>query len=174
LFLARIPQGYAASRPDKIGDYFRPALGWSAAKKHGGIGLIGEAGAGKSSAIACLLWTLEQPFVWWSGTEARDAAIEAATADKDREGANRRWEHAMRVPLLVVDDISQGKLTESWSSKLFDILETRLGSGLPTLWTSQIPIADIKAKIVRQNGGDVAQAEAITRRMSQHSLVLKS
>jgi DNA replication protein DnaC len=124
--------------------------------------------------MACLLFNLKTPFIWWSGTEARDAAIEAATADKDRDGANRRWEHAMRVAILVLDDISQGKMTEAWSSKLFDLLETRLGSGLPTLWTSQITLPDLRAKIVRQNGGDQAQAEAISRRLAQHSFILKA
>lgn len=174
LYAARIPKGYAGADPSKVQLWYAGALTWKAHDHHGGLGLIGPAGAGKSSALACLLWTLEQPFLWWSGTEARDAAIEAATADKDREGARRRWEHAMSIPVLALDDISQGKLTEAWSSKLFDILETRLSAGLPTLWTSQIPLAEIRAKIVRQNGSDSAQADAISRRLAQHSLVLKS
>ena len=93
-------------------------------------------------------------------------------ADRGRDAARAQWEHAMRVPLLVIDDISQGRMTEAWSAKLFDLLETRLGGGLPTLWTSQIPIFELKAKICQQNGGDIAQAEAITRRLSQHSLVV--
>ena len=80
----------------------------------------------------------------------------------------------MQVPILVLDEISQGKLTEAWSSRLFDLLETRLGAGLPTLWTSQIPLPEIRAKIVRQNGGDQAQADAISRRLAQHTLVLKA
>lgn len=174
LYVARLPKGYVDSDPERVSLWFASALAWKATTHHGGLGLIGKAGAGKSSTMACLLWTLEKPFLWWSGTEARDAAIEAATADKDREGATRRWEHAMRVPILVLDDISQGKLTEAWSSKLFDILETRLGAGLPTFWTSQLTLAEIRAKIIRQNGNDAAQAEAISRRLAQHSLVCKA
>jgi hypothetical protein len=57
---------------------------------------------------------------------------------------------------------------------VFDLLETRLGNKLPVFWTSQIPLADIRAKIIRQNNGDIAQAEAISRRLAQHSLILKS
>lgn len=174
LYVARLPKGYLSSSPDRIASVFARAMTWKPSTNHGGLGLIGGSGAGKSSAIACLLFTLEMPFVWWSGTEARDAAIEAATSDKDRDGANRRWEHAMRVPLLVLDDISQGKMTEAWSSKLFDLLETRLGSGLPTLWTSQVSLPDLRAKIVRQNGGDHPQADAISRRLAQHSLTLRA
>lgn len=174
LYLSKLPKGYLGSKPEKVPSCYARALQWESASNHGGLGLIGVSGEGKSSAMACALWKLEKSFLWWSGTEARDAAIQAATADRDREGANRRWEHAMRVPVLVLDDVSQGKLTEAWSSKLFDILETRLSNGLPTFWTCQISIAELKEKIIRQNSGDVAQAEAITRRLSQHSLVLRA
>lgn len=169
LYRRRLPDGYHGARRDKMPAAFLPALRWQAALHPGGIGLIGISGAGKSHAIACILWQLQRPFIWWSGTEARDAAIEAATADKDREGARRRWEEAMVCPILVLDDISQGRMTEAWSSKLFDALETRMSSGLPTFWTSQIPLSSIRAKIVRQNGGDDAQADAISRRLGQHS-----
>ncbi len=173
-YVSRLPKGYLLAEPEKVPPWFVPALKWTASEHHGGMGLIGDSGAGKSCAMACRLWTLETPFLWWSGTEARDAAIEVATADKDREGASRRWEHAMRVEILVIDDISQGRMTEAWSSKLFDILETRLSNGLPTLWTCQVPPDDLRAKIIRQNGGDTAQADAIERRLAQHSLVLKA
>ncbi|MFT3991730.1 MAG: ATP-binding protein [Luteolibacter sp.] len=139
------------------------------------MGLIGNSGAGKSCALSCVIQRLRKPFLWWSGTEARDAAIDAATADnKSREGHRQAWEHAMRVPLLALDDISQGKMTEAWSSKLFDLLETRLSNGLPTLWTSQISMSNFRSQIAHQNGGDVAQAEAISRRLNQHSHVIKA
>jgi hypothetical protein len=170
---ARIPDGYRFAQADKVPPNFASALSWRADSKHGGVGIVGPAGKGKSCALACLLWTMRKPFTWWSGTEARDAAIYAATADRDRASARERWEAAMVVPILVIDDISQGKFTESWSSSLFDLLETRMGSRLPTLWTSQINLEEIRAKIVRQNGGDDAQADAISRRLAQHSLILK-
>ena len=173
LYAQKMPAGYQRSSPDQISEEFSMAMLWNPAKYYGGLGLVGQAGSGKSSALACVLCKLETPFLWWSGTEARDAAIEAATADKDREGANRRWEHAMRVPILVLDDVSQGKFTESWSSKMFDLLETRLSARLPTFWTCQIAIQEFMQKIISQNQGDVAQAQAITRRLDQHSLVLE-
>jgi DNA replication protein DnaC len=174
LLRARCPDGYVSAEPEKVASEYRASLGWQAKTHHGGLGLIGGSGSGKSCAVACVLKQLRRPFVWWSGTEARDAATDAATADRDREGARRKWEHAMTVPLLVLDDISQGRMTEAWSSKLFDLLETRLGGGLATLWTSQCSLADLRTKIVRQNGGDSDQAAAISRRLAQHSLILKS
>jgi hypothetical protein len=72
----------------------------------------------------------------------------------------------------VLDDVSQALYTPACSSKLFDLLEIRLAAGLPTLWTSQLGLADLRAKIVRQNGGDNEQADAISRRLGQHSLVI--
>lgn len=172
-FSERLPDGYKIAKEDRIAEAFKSVSLWSPRIKHGGIGLIGRSGAGKSCAIAALLMGLQRPFLWWSGTEARDAAIDAATADRDREGARRRWEQGMSIPILVLDDASQGKMTEAWSSKLFDLLETRMSSSLPTFWTSQIDLPDLRAKISRQNGGDDAQAEAISRRLSQHSLILR-
>lgn len=172
-FFRRLPEGYHGAKFDQVPLIAAPIFRWSREEHKGGIGLIGKSGAGKSHAIACLLRRLETPFLWWSGTEARDAAILAATADKDRAGAQRKWEEGMTVKILVLDDISQGRMTEAWSAKLFDLLETRNGLNLPTFWTSQIDRPALRAKIVKQNGGDVAQSEAISRRISQHSLVLE-
>ena len=89
-----------------------------------------------------------------------------------RADSRAKWEHANRVPLLVLDDIGQGKMTEGWSATLFGLLEARLSNSRPVLWTSQISMPNLREKIARQNGGDEAQADAITRRLSQHSLVL--
>src|SRR5690242_1290487 len=77
-FAAKLPQGYQIARRDRIALGFTPALFWSISQKPTGIGLIGKSGAGKSCTIAALLRGLEQRFLWWSGTEARDAAIDAA------------------------------------------------------------------------------------------------
>lgn len=170
----RLPEGYHRATRERVRADYAPAFSWSPETNHGGIGLIGASGRGKSCAIAALVMGLQRPFIWWSGTEARDAAIDASMADRDRDGCRRRWERSMRVPILVLDDISQSKMTEAWSSRLFDLLETRISSNLPTFWTSQMELPDLRAKISRQNGGDTAQADAISRRLSQHSLVLRA
>lgn len=172
LYRVRCPEGYAWAKQARIPASLAPALRWDRTTHRGGIGLIGDSGLGKSCALACVVRGLRETFIWLSGTEARDAAIEAATAEKGRDEARRRWVAAMRVPVLVLDDISQGKMTDAWSARLFDLLETRLSGGLPTMWTSQIPLDRLRGKIVAQNGGDSAQADAISRRLGQHSLVL--
>jgi hypothetical protein len=175
-FDAGVDPEYRIATPEEViaRRHYIAALTWKASDHHGGLGLVGTSGAGKSCAIACRIRTLEEPFVWWSGTEARKKSTEAATAEHDRAGALRQWEVGGKIPILALDDLSQAIFTQAWSSRLFDLLETRLAAGLPTLWTSQLSPADLRAKIIRQNGGDTAQADAISRRLCQHSLVIHS
>jgi hypothetical protein len=170
----RMPPAYRSAIYGRIGVEYAPLLKWASERHKTGAGLIGDSGSGKSSAVAVFLLQRKLPFLWWSGTEARDAAIDAASSDNDREGARRRWEHGMTVPILVLDDVSQGRMTEAWSSRLYDLLEYRVGHGKPTFWTSQISLNNLGAKIARQNGGDMEQSAAICRRLSQHSLILQS
>jgi DNA replication protein DnaC len=173
-FNTGVPDEYRAATPEEVTRrrHYIAALTWKASDHHGGLGLVGTSGAGKSCAIACRIRTLEEPFVWWSSTQARDKAHQAATAQHDREGARRQWEVGGKIPILVLDDVSQAVFSQAWSSKLFDLLESRLAAGLPTLWTSQLSPEDLRSKIVRQNGGDEVQAEAISRRLCIHSLVI--
>ncbi|MFD0894208.1 hypothetical protein KBB96_09360 [Luteolibacter ambystomatis] len=175
LLHTRMPAGYRTAFPERVPAAYAAALHWTPTGAHpGGIGLIGRSGLGKSCAIACLLRALRMPFLWWSGTGARDAHLESVTADRDRPGARRRWEHGGSVPILILDDISQGKMTESWSSALFGLLESRVSAGLPTFWTCQTDLPALRAKIHRQNEGDMPQAQAITRRLAHHTLLLRS
>mgnify|MGYP003859549587 CR=1 FL=1 len=175
-FAEGVPEEYQTATPEEViaRKHYVSALTWRASDHHGGLGLVGTSGAGKSCALACRIRTLEEPFLWWSSTHARKKSTEAATAEHDRAGALRQWEVSGRIKILVLDDISQATFTTAWSSRLFDLLEARLAAGLPTLWTSQLSPADLRAKIIRQNGGDTAQADAISRRLCQHSLVIHS
>lgn len=168
----RMPSDYQQAIVASIPPIYRNALSWDRVRCRGGMGLIGEGGSGKSCALACVIMARKEAFLWWSGVEARTAAIDAQMADRRSSDLREKWDYAMRTPLLVLDDISQGKMTEGWSAALFGLLETRLSRSRPVLWTSQIGMAQFRAKIEQQNGGDFAQADAITRRLSQHSLLL--
>ena len=173
--LNRMPDAYRAAKVANINSEFSPIMEWNPEISHpGGVGLVAKSGKGKSCALACLVARRRQSFLWWSGTEARDAHLEANTADKDRDGARRRWNHGAVVPVLVLDDISQGKMTETWSAALFDLLEDRSSRNLPTLWTCQIGLTAFRQKIVRQNGGDNEQAQAITQRLARNTLIINT
>lgn len=170
-----LPDGYLKSETAKVPPCYARALDWTAEAHRGGLGLVGPSDAGKSSAMACLMWKLEKEFLWLSGTVAREVATQSAMMDHPGHAeACKRWQKAMTVPILVLDDVSQGLMSAAWSARLFDLLETRMNHGLPTLWTSQIPLEELRAKIARQNGGDTAQADAISRRLGQHSAMLRA
>jgi DNA replication protein DnaC len=163
---SNMPESYRNATPGQIPAALKPAYGWSQTKYPNGMGVVGESGIGKSCAVACLVAWLKYPFYWWSGTEARQIAIEAATGDSGITGPFAQWKSAMhRMPLLVIDDIAQAKFTESWASALYQLLEARSSNHLPTIWTMQITGSELLKKISDQNGGDHAQAKAIIRRM---------
>ena len=123
-------------------------------------------------AAACLVKAMQRPFRWVASTKARAIYTAAATADRQDAGDCRAtWDRLATIAILVLDDLSQGSFTPAWGSALFGLLEERTGRGLPTIWTSQIPLRELAVKI--ENGtGDGSQAEAITRRLGQHSLVI--
>lgn len=170
LWTRRMPVTYQHANEADLREHWRAILRWND-DAFGGCGLIGPSGTGKSCAVACLIKRLRRPFLWWSGTEARQAATDAATQQEDRAGARRRWEHGMTVPVLVLDDISQAKFTEAWGANLFDLLETRLSHSRPTFWTSQISLERLREKM-RSHAIEDEQAAAICRRLAQHSLRL--
>jgi hypothetical protein len=165
--LENMPTNYRKAIPSKIPPQLDGVMGWDRFAFPHGLGVIGTSGMGKSCAVACLVAWLKMPFRWMSGTEIRELSIQAAKSDDAMTGAKRRWNDAMHAtPLLVIDDIAQAKFTESWASALYDLLEARTGNHLPTIWTMQITGAELRAKIIAQNGGDKAQAQAIIRRMT--------
>lgn len=173
IYRRELPSDYLRAETGKIPPCYAGVLEWTAETHRGGVGLIGPSGEGKSCAMACLLWQLGKRFMWWSGTQARKTATDSAMPDRPNHAeACKLWQKAMEVPILVLDDISQGVMSMAWSAMFFDLMETRKSRGLPTLWTSQIPLPDLRDKMARQNGGDAEQAMAISRRLGQHSLVL--
>jgi DNA replication protein DnaC len=170
---ARMPTEYLRAKQFLIRSGFDTILRWRQDDYRGGLGLVGKSDAGKSMAVACLLMELRRPFLWWSGTEARQACQDAAKADlRDRGGLRELWEHGMTTTLLVLDDLGQASFTAAWSSGLFDLLETRTNRHRATFWTSQLDPHKLCEKITAQNGGDKHQAEAICRRLTQHSFVI--
>ncbi|RYD46402.1 MAG: hypothetical protein EOP85_07510 [Verrucomicrobiaceae bacterium] len=172
-FGKRMPLDYQRAETGRIAHCYTAALDWTAEAYRGGVGLIGPSGLGKSCAMACLLRKLETDFIWWSGTEAREVAtLSALSSHSAHEESYRKWQKALTTPILMLDDVSQGRMTEAWSSKLFDLMEMRKSRCLPTFWTSQLTLPELREKMARQNGNDTAQAEATSRRLAQHSLVL--
>lgn len=166
----RMPCGYRNADATLVRPALRPVLSWTPESYPSGVGIIGASGMGKSCALACLIRFCRRPFLWLSGTSARQAHYDSATGET-AEALADTWRRMHTVPLLVIDDIGQCKFSEAWGAALFSLMEARTSARLPTLWTCQVPLPELRAKIGDQTG-DHAQAEAISRRLAQHSLVI--
>ncbi|MDT2258328.1 DNA replication protein [Paenibacillus larvae] len=51
--------------------------------------------------------------------------------------------HAMEAPFVVLDDIGVRDSTEAFRGDLHRLINTRVTAGLPTVYTSNIPLADL-------------------------------
>ena len=169
----KMPLDYQRAEIGQVPSCYAGALDWTAEGYRGGLGLIGPSGEGKSCAIACLLWKLEKRFLWWFGSQARDVATHSAMPDHPNHAdACKSWQNALDIPILVLDDITQGVMTAAWSAKLLALLEIRKSHGRPTFWTSQMTLPELREKLGKQSGGETATADATSRRLGQQSLVL--
>lgn len=169
-FLAKLPLEYRDADPNRCAEWCRPAV----ASRHLRLGIIGPAGSGKSSALACHLKQRSEPFIWVTATRLRDIATKSAT-----EGGEwaAKMEKLRRVKVLAIDDLSQPKFTEAFASSFFDLLEHRNANRLAVVWTCQKSLPELRRKIAEQSGSkdpDFDQADAISRRLIQDGLKLES
>lgn len=172
LWRNRLPEDYLRCDADKVHEKLRPALQWAPAEGCRRLGLCGTPGTGKSMAVALVLKTLRTPFRWTNGFAARalyNAAVMTEDAEKRRE-AVRQWERICEAELLVLDDVDKGNFTEAWCGALFDLLESRNGRKLPTVWTANLQPGQLCKKFAKC--GDAEQADAIERRLCQGALIL--
>lgn len=165
----RIPHSYRAAdgvHPNHQID------GWKLSSYPCGLGIVGPSGTGKSWSLAALICRLRMPFVWVSSVELKDIATLAAAGVSDvvRETNRLRWEAACNTPVLALDDLHQATISQAWTSRLFDLLETRTNADLPTLWTSQLaPVAF--GDLIHAH--DPARGEAIARRLTDKTLIIE-
>lgn len=179
-FLAGIPAEYRHATVERVPDYY-------AAVKTGQplrLGLIGPSGSGKSCAMAIHIMQRRQPFMWLTSNEVREITIEAATKGGEWTAKLQRMR---KVTVLVIDDLSQAKFTDSFSGEFYQLLEHRNKHRLAVLWTSQKDLKSLRSKIAEQvyrdkyreaptnlSQLDEDQAFAITRRLGQDAIKLEA
>lgn len=172
LWRNRLPEDYLRADPAKVAECLRPALEWAPAEGCRRLGLAGAAGAGKSMAVALVLKSLRVPFRWTNGFAARGLYNAAVTTDdqEKRKAAVKAWERICDAEMLVLDDVDKGNFTDAWCGALFDLLESRNGRKLPTIWTANLLPGQLCAKFAKS--GDREQADAIERRLCQGAMIL--
>lgn len=75
--------------------------------------------------------------------------VKASTARRllnHREGGVKDLEEAMRVRLLVIDDLGLENITEYTQGNLLEVIDRRIGQGFPTLITTNMATDAMKAR----------------------------
>lgn len=142
-----IPERYRKAEwsdvPQVIRDSFFPTI---TAKK--GIYLHGAVGVGKTHVAYAMLnwWDLQKQThaQFWNVTEL----IHELKLDFDRREKNWTGEDLLKSDrLLFLDDIGAEKMTEWVQETIYLLVNRRYNKMLPTIFTSNLPIADLADRV---------------------------
>ena len=169
-----VPPAYQAAEIESVSPRLRQAASWLPKVGQTGLGIHGPSGCGKTHCMALMVLSAAIPFRWLTGAALRALALNAAMLDgADRDDARKTLASLRNVPLLVIDDLAEVKFTEAFAEKLFELLEHRNTALLLTCWTAQHGPGRLAAKIAAGKGVDQGTADAIERRLVQHSAIFE-
>jgi DNA replication protein DnaC len=169
-----VPASYQAAKIEAVSAELQKAATWLPKVGQTGLGIHGPSGCGKTHCMALMALSAAIPFRWMTGAALRALALNAAMLDgADRDDARKTLSALRNVPMLVIDDLAEVKFTEAFAEKLFELLEHRNTSLLLTCWTAQHGPGRLAAKIAAGNGVDQGTADAIERRLVQHSVIFE-
>ena len=136
-----------------------------------GLGFIGVAGECKTRAMFVLLRRLiMDEGIYCKAVSAIKFAMICANRFSDNEELKYEAEKRMKAfhscKVLFIDDLGKNKMTERVELELYDLLETRAGKMVPTLWTSNADSKEMIAMLSNDRG------DAIIRRLVEFSKVI--
>jgi DNA replication protein DnaC len=169
VFEAEVPPLYRTTPTNRIDPILLKAADtWIYSPK--GLGMVGETGQGKTSAI---VRTLERQckegksICFTSAVELSEKASEANQYEEGkkakREAAERRLTACKESDITFLDDLGKSKLTERGESTLYEVLEYRYSHMLPVFWTSNSSAGELLKKFSPDRG------LAIIRRLKETS-----
>lgn len=171
LFYAAIPPIYRVSDLTRL-----PAAGLAAVDAYGpddlaagiGLGLVGPAGAGKTRCMGQLIGRLcLEHGLLVRAVAATEFSHRVSTLAFDRVAKLESYlKELSTVPVLFVDDVGKGRLTDRVEAEFYYLLERRTAYGKPTLWTSN----SNAAALLRLFSAD--RGEPIVRRLAEFSHVV--
>lgn len=108
---------------------------WEEIRYHGlGIALYGGTGTGKTFAAAAIAnAVIKKGYRAWMATASK--MVDMYMVDKDIVESRLR-----HFDLVVIDDLGAQRETEYAGQRIYDILDTRFNSGLPTIITTNIDL----------------------------------
>jgi DNA replication protein DnaC len=134
-----------------------------------GVGFIGNSNIGKSRCIFSIVRKLAlegRSFLFLTGPQLAQTLKDTRSDDaRDRHDAREMLEDARRMSLLVLDDIAQEKSSGEVLTAFWDLLNARRERKLPLFWTSNVPLAQFRARF------EESKAESIITRLRDVSTV---
>lgn len=106
-----------------------------------GIMLYGKAGVGKSHLLSYVVETLVKRHQLNALFRSYVTLMDELRAGIDSAQFEVRWNHALRVPLLAVDDLGATRSTPWRHERLFALVDARIERQLPTLVATNVPPA---------------------------------
>lgn len=157
LAAARIPRRYqnaladhaqVASWVEEIASAGRPGPGGAPGIAHGPSLLIaGPTGTGKTYQAYGAIRSLLGAGVRLRWEAITTAELHATLRPRQGHDGERRFQERARSPLLLLDDLGAAKASE-WTEELaYRLIDHRYVHELPTLITTNLPIADLRTAV---------------------------
>jgi DNA replication protein DnaC len=126
-----------------------------------GLFLSGDFGKQKTRACALLLeryCRAGYSIRMIQSTVLAKHVVEQFSDDEQmQEKARKTLRSCHHVNALFIDDLGKERATERFETELFSIIECRTSTLLPTLYTSNLKLADLLQKFSPDNGGGIVR-----------------
>ena len=126
-----------------------------------GLFISGDFGTQKTRACALLLeryCRVDYPIRMIQSTVLAKHVVEQFSDDEQtREKAQKTLLSCQRVYALLIDDLGKERATERFEIELFSLVEFRTSTLRPTLYTSNLKLADLLHKFSPENGGGIVR-----------------
>jgi primosomal protein DnaI len=142
---------------------FKRVMGWEPGSEGRGLYLLGPAGTGKTRCM----WQLIERITLTSWTNVRvfDSLvwqIQVSRAFGNPDTTEEWFERVCDAPILFIDDMFKGKMTDAQSHAAHGVLERRSAYRRPTFCTSNVDGDNLSSRVI-----EPTTAESILRRITE-------
>lgn len=169
---ANIPKRFAECtfKSYPVSEQTRPIVervqSWATgAEKKGSLLLYGSFGTGKTGlAVSCLRATIEreQSSLFFTVPALLDA-IRATYAPDSKVDERKVIDAVKNAPFLVLDDLGAERVTEWVAEKLFTVINHRHDEELPTVFTSNLDMAQLAAHIGERTAWRIVEMAEVVK-----------
>lgn len=132
------------------------------ARQGRGAYLFGSVGTGKTHALMAACRLLVRASVKCRVTTFSALLDREQAAFRGNGGDGYSWiAEACRKPVLMLDELGEGKPTEWAVSKLYEVVDARYQANLPLLCASNLTLAELGKRL--STGGDTTGARIVSR-----------